>query len=353
MTQKIVFSSQKRCWPFQAEDSPCYAVPSSSLPDNIYGPQTDVYHEEAKNPWQDIRQRYLNSGVAIGTVKAMRELYKEATARAKNDSNFGSDQYVLSQILGEQEIHREILRLQSLSSWLTKDSRASIFKSKDIEYVKRRLHNQTFEYGIGIDYESSISLATVFAPNDTAWITASNASQIQDANKAAGISEENSRIKSLHVDIVSSPSPPGSSWEDVSIMTDVLTGFAPAIIHHNAWQDGAKERRLTWWDKIWFQKQARDLYAAYMLGPPGPLAVSGYPYKKEWWTADDRKGGASAAKGKWLHFKGLCGGTEDGIFRDGRGPWVRPKKEEPPKKEDSPNKDGSPRKDETLKEGGH
>ena len=38
--QQIVFSCQKRCWLFSEDDPECYAVPQSSLPDDIYGPET-------------------------------------------------------------------------------------------------------------------------------------------------------------------------------------------------------------------------------------------------------------------------------------------------------------------------
>ncbi|GAB7354567.1 hypothetical protein MBLNU459_g5019t2 [Dothideomycetes sp. NU459] len=331
ISQKIVFSGQKQCWPWKETDPACYAVPDSTLPTDIYGPETDLYREHDKNPYEHIRQRFLNSGVAIGQVKAMRALFKEAKIRVERDPNFGSDQFIISEIQGEQEVYREVLRRQSapwsqrLSASYSGAVEPSIFKESDIKSITRRMLNTTFEYGIGIDYESSISLATVWADNDTEWITSSNETQKQEVNRAFGLSDDQSRIKRLPWDIVSTNPPPQSSWEDVPLMTDILTGFAPAIIHHNAWQDGMKSRRYTWWDRIWFQKRARVLYSAHMTAPPAPIAFAGPPGgERVWWSAEDRKGGASDAGGSWFRFKDLCNGTEDGIFRDSRGPWITP-----------------------------
>ncbi|KAI4850172.1 hypothetical protein E4T45_05605, partial [Aureobasidium sp. EXF-8846] len=60
--QKIVFSAQKRCWPWAADAPPCYAVPNSTLPEDIFGTDTDTdVHDQ--NPYLKFRPRYLNSGV--------------------------------------------------------------------------------------------------------------------------------------------------------------------------------------------------------------------------------------------------------------------------------------------------
>jgi len=44
--QEIIFGCQKRCWPWHSDDPPCYAVPESTLPRDIYGSRTDTEGEE-------------------------------------------------------------------------------------------------------------------------------------------------------------------------------------------------------------------------------------------------------------------------------------------------------------------
>ncbi|KAI4785510.1 hypothetical protein E4T44_14102, partial [Aureobasidium sp. EXF-8845] len=317
---------------------PCYAVPNSTLPADVYGQGTDIYlNKSSSNPYVNIRQRFLNSGVAIGTVKAMRELYTEALARVEKDANFGSDQYILSQIFGDQELYREILRRDS-KSWLQRwmeedyeDPQAQIFHEAHIEVVKNQ--SRRLEFGLGIDYESSISLATIFAPKDTAWLTFNNATGLHEANKNLNISEVDSRINFTLSDIASSGAPLSTSdlgltaptvpWANVSILTDVKTGFAPAIVHHNAWQNNMKTRRVHWWNQTWFQQDARALYTHYAKGLDAPIAVSREPYPIEWWSSEKRRGGVLDG-GEWIGYENICLGTEDEVFRDGAGPWLPP-----------------------------
>jgi hypothetical protein len=338
VSQKITFSCQKQCWPFSLDQSPCYAVPNSTLPADVYGQGTDIYlNKSSSNPYVNIRQRFLNSGVAIGTVKAMRELYTEALARVEKDANFGSDQCILSQIFGDQELYRKILRRDS-KSWLQRwmdedyeDPLAQIFDEAHIEVVKNQ--SRRLEFGLGIDYESSISLATIFAPKDTAWLTFNNATGLHEASENLNISEVDSRINFTLSDIASTGAPlstsdlgltpPAVPWANVSILTDVKTGFAPAIVHHNAWQNNVKTRRVHWWNQTWFQQNARALYTHYAKGLDAPIAVSRKPYPIEWWSSEKRRGGVLDGD-EWIGYENICLGTEDEVFRDGAGPWLPP-----------------------------
>ncbi|KAH0362797.1 hypothetical protein KCU65_g7787, partial [Aureobasidium melanogenum] len=281
--QQIVFSCQKRCWPWSKEDPACYAVPESSLPRDIYGPQTDTDIGDEKNPYIKYRQRFLNSGVAMGTVGAMRKLFTEALTRAEQDPNFGSDQKIFTQLFGP-------------------DERLGRYKKEHLDAVR----GKDVEFGLGMDYESSIGLATVFAEDDTEWLTASNQEQLEQAN--------------------SRPLPREQSWSDVSLFTNVWTGITPAVIHHNAHRDGMKSLREEWWNRTWYQEHARTLYNSHIIAPLGPLAISG---GKQWWSPEDWKGGAGVdpqgvTNETWVRYEEMCDGTEDEVFRDGLGPWRLP-----------------------------
>ncbi|KAI5271956.1 hypothetical protein E4T47_04711 [Aureobasidium subglaciale] len=340
--QQIVFSCQKRCWPWSEEDPSCYAVPESSLPKDIYGPETDTDIGDERNPYIKYRQRFLNSGVAMGTVSAMRKLFTTALARAEQDPNFGSDQKIFSQLFGEQEIAREVLRRESLSvswwGWLgsslsgQNDKRMTLFKQEHLDAVQ----GQDLEFGLGVDYESAIGLATVFAEDDTAWLTANDQTQIYQADSARGIDASKSRLRNMISDVAETVPPfwtyerrdlpREQTWSDVSLFTDVWTGIAPAVIHHNAHRDGMKSLREEWWDRAWYQKHARTLYDSHIIAPLGPIATSG---GRQWWSPDDWKGGARIdphpeTNETWVRYEEMCDGTEDEIFRDGQGPWRLP-----------------------------
>lgn len=339
--QKIVFGCQKRCWPWADDDPPCYAVPNSSLPHDIYGPATDVFdvYNEV-NQYMTIRQRFLNSGTAIGTMRAMRKLLNQSMVQVPYEANFGSDQYIFSHIFGDQEIWRASL---ALDSGFRGPRDFAAFNPRHVEEVRSKAAGRddgNFEFGIGVDYGSEIVLNTIFAEDDTEWLTFSQKGQLVKAAQDRGIEPGRGRLTGLASD-VSTALPPfwtftnadlprRVGWENVSLLTDVWTGITPAVIHHNANRNGAKSLRETWWPFVWFQTHARILLDAYVYSPALPVAVSGYDAarKRKWWPYETRKGGASDGTAKpgdddgWLRFDHICKEYHEELFRDGKGEWV-------------------------------
>jgi hypothetical protein len=334
--QKIVFSAQKKCWPWAADEAPCYAVPNSTLPSHIFGADTDTQVNDV-NPYLKMRPRFLNSGVAVGTAGAMRVLFAEAVRRATKDANFGSDQNIFGAIFGEQEVYREMLRQRDMS-FLDRqnqntghgnmDSRASLMREKDLAVARNS--TRSMEFGIGLDYESSISLPTVFSEDDTEWVEYNNQAWLDFYNYKRKIKPEENKLL-LQTDIAKTAAPlrsngsdglPNKKWSEVRLFTDIPTGYTPAIIHHNAHRDGMKNLRSKVWDKIWFQPNARVLMDKYMDTPVETLAIAG---GREWMSGDEWKGGARDDVGVWLPYQDMCGGTEDEVFRDGKGAWVADK----------------------------
>lgn len=329
--QEIIFGAQKRCWPWSAGDPPCYAVPQSSLPSNIYGPETDTDVNNEENPYIKYRQRYLNSGVAMGRVGAMRRMFDQALTQAPQDANFGSDQYIFSHIFGDQELYREILRRdaglkpkEGLNEGHIEEVRAKAAARRD----------GSFEFGIGLDYGSEIGLNTVFAEDDTEWIQFSNEHQLRQAQDSRGILRESRRLDAV-ADDINATAPPYSTplgslpsetlWQDVSLFTDVWTGITPVVVHHNAHRNGMKILRETWWPKIWFQKHLRTLLDASGVGSTGYVAI-GKPDGREYWSDQWMSGGhgkgdvaREARSGRWLQYHDICGEHDQELFRDGRG----------------------------------
>jgi len=72
-TDKVVVGAEKACWPNPWESPACQDVPESPLPKGTYG---SVPGPEG-NYLPHTRPRWANSGVVIGSVKAMLELYKD------------------------------------------------------------------------------------------------------------------------------------------------------------------------------------------------------------------------------------------------------------------------------------
>ena len=343
--QNIIFSAQKRCWPWKPEDPACYAVPESSLPGDVYGPQTDTDVGFDKNPYVKFRQRYLNSGDAMGRVGALKALFTRAMAKAEKDKNFGSDQKIFSEIFGDQEFQREVMRLRSrsfftrVSEFLT--GRKSIVDDDGTRNLREHKPGRQDEFGVGLDYASLLGHPTVFAEEDAAWITHADGLAIARASSDANIVDPPIRVSTLAADISSSqppfrpavlPPPPPSSnsstpplpsekeWPDIPLYTNLWTAVVPALIHHNAHRDGLKKLRWTWWNRTWFFDHARTLYRANAAGPVGPVAVvrdeeSGV--EQGWWSPIADKGGAKTDKGEWVAWEEVCGEEEGEVFRDG------------------------------------
>lgn len=359
--QEIVFSTQKRCWPWTINDPPCYAVPQSSLPSDIFGPQTDTDVGFESNPYLKVRPRFINSGVIVGTVRAMRKMFLQAEKMLKEDkyeSNLGSDQYVFGHLVGDQSIWREAMRRDSLSEAQreaerlidTDPSSRANFPEQHIWEVRNKALLQEdgrFEFGIGMDYESKLGLPTVFSVEDTEWLKFNNKSQMRAAEQQLGITPDQSHLGKLASDI-SGTAPPFSTlhmdsglpqkllWDDVNLFTNVWTGHVPAIIHHNAHRNDRKTLRETSWDKFWAQKYARPLFDAWVKQPVVAVATSGHneSSRVEYWPAERSKGGGRTPwmwadeeqewKRKWIAFEDICEDYHEEVFRDGKGPWRLP-----------------------------
>lgn len=335
VSQQVIFGCQKRCWPWTFDDPPCYAVPQSSLPKDIYGNDTDTDVGDEENPYIKYRQRFLNSGVAAGTVQGLRKLFQQAYRQVPADSNFGSDQFIFSHIFGDQELYREILRRDS---GLPPNEN---FNAAHIEEVRAKAAahpDGNFEFGIGVDYASEIGLNTVFAEDDTDWVNFADSEQLRRVQDDRGIPAESHRLGPIAMDIGNSTPPfatsepldksehlPSSNWEHVRLFTDVYTGVAPVVIHHNAHRNGMKSLRETWWPLIWFQKYIRTLLRTAGDVSDRPIAVKQTKgeWRREYWAMEsdkmaDRRGvfAKDASTGNWLSFEDLCGAYEDEIFRD-------------------------------------
>jgi len=117
-TEPILLGADKKCFP---EEVFCTDLPESTLPDDIYGEETDLDEENVNN-----RPRFVNSGMVIGFAGAMRELYSEMVPWLDEDP-YG-DQVVFA------------------------------------EFYQSRTHNMT------LDFESQLFMNLAYAKDDVVWM---------------------------------------------------------------------------------------------------------------------------------------------------------------------------------------
>ncbi|KAK9238188.1 hypothetical protein V1525DRAFT_387759 [Lipomyces kononenkoae] len=97
--EHAIFGADKLCWPNPRDSPACANVPNSTLPSDLYGNETD-------NDMYDfmIRPRWLNSGSIIGPASVMKEIYMRAFDIQQRSSVRFSDQVILADIFGQQDL---------------------------------------------------------------------------------------------------------------------------------------------------------------------------------------------------------------------------------------------------------
>lgn len=338
--QTILFASQRGCSPWDSEDPTCSTVPESSLPNDIYGPETDADAEEGSDPYAKHRPRNLSPNFAIGPLGAMRKLYAEAAKRTLGDQKLQDAEKVLGQIFAEQEMARESHRVQGLSplqrlfAWMSGFwENASVVAEKQAQQLRET--DLSKEYGIGLDYASGLAFETAHAENDVEWLKFGDPASLRAANARHHITD--SRISKIDSDVQTSLPPfwtfskellpPRSTpWDNVTLLTNVWTGVTPVVIQHDVHNYHNESIREAWWTNLWYQKYGRKLFDVHIQSPIGAVAVSGYDAdsRRQWWSAEDWKGGARNETKFWWRYEDVCGGTEHEVFRDKKGPWYLP-----------------------------
>lgn len=149
--QTIVFSADKLCWPTDLWRSAFWAVPNSTLPGDVFGPETDPI-------WGDDitlnRPRWLNSGTIMGPVKDMRDMFNQTDYYTNNwlNQNFtfkNSDQLYFADVFGDQEYARH--RTSKGKPLPTEPEYDSMNRTIPVYEPGQRT-----EFYIGLDYESEI-----------------------------------------------------------------------------------------------------------------------------------------------------------------------------------------------------
>ncbi|KAI5468016.1 hypothetical protein BGZ63DRAFT_450055 [Mariannaea sp. PMI_226] len=263
MKQSIIISAQKGCVAPRDSVSSlhCRDIPESTLPSDVYGFFTDWPGLK----WKYTRPRYVNSGSFMGPVGDMRRYFHRVKETMDRDlkelgpkGELGGDQGIFAQVFGEQELWRQRIREEHWRNYQTS-------KEKEIRSQVQ------FEYHVGLDYDQDLFYPTCYAEKDGYFVALDNYHAVEDESRKLGL--QTSRIHGVPEDISESDQPFAKltgetglnrSWGDVALYTDLWTTSIPVALHHNAWRDGLKSRRVTWWDKTWFFPYLRPLVEAHL-----------------------------------------------------------------------------------------
>lgn len=336
LKQQIIFGVQKECPEALREDPGCYAAPASELLPHAYGPNTDSKGRSEDERLAHSRPRFMDSGLIVGTVRALRTLFSQAVILR----TMTEDMHVtMNHLFGLQLVYRETLRRDAGM----KSNPA--FTAADIKlmrsYIEKR-PNGAFDFGIGLDYGSELGMNTAWADKESDTIFFDNPSSLQNARDLHGVSVFTGGLQ-IAWDIANSlppfwtfsrepKLPRWDHWDQIPLFTNLWTTNAPAIIHHSPTSDESAVTKQSGWDKAWHRERARTLLDVQVYEPMLPMAVAGDNSStiREFWQMELWKGGARDANFKqsgfdgWVRMDEACFDYHEQLFTDGEGPWVLP-----------------------------
>ncbi|KAF6827208.1 hypothetical protein CMUS01_09092 [Colletotrichum musicola] len=345
--QEIIITTAKDCQPgAESGSNPNYIHwPDSPMPPDFYGEDTDKidYSADSARRYRKVRPRCVNSGMIMGKVgplrAALRRCKEKIEAVSKKGRQLWSDQALIAEVIGEQEMWREWVRTVLPTFNQQPTSRPRKLPKEVRKVAEAALDGQRFEFGIGLDYTSSTMPPTCSSEEDGSFVRWVDREAVQKASEEAGV-PGNVRVPDVPTDLGGSESPlPGGglSWAEVPLYTDFFFGNAPVAIHHNAYISGLKAWRLAnWWNMTWFHPHLRHLVAT-QLQQRKPLAKvpSGTLGQTEtvYWAPPEEAGERTIQSFRWssegtqvavVGWDGICKiGQEDWherIFGDGKGP---------------------------------
>ncbi|UKZ71279.1 uncharacterized protein TrAtP1_012239 [Trichoderma atroviride] len=277
--QSIIVTTAKDCQPdWESGSDPHYAHwPQSPMPSDLYGQGTDQVLPLLFDParkYKNIRPRCINSGMIMGTMGALRQALRRCKRKietvARSGRQLWSDQALLAEVVGEQEMWREWMRdLETTWDGTMSKYDFSTLSPEMRTIAAKALTGEQFEFGIGLDYNFTTIPATCSSEEDGSFIKFSDENAMREASLQAGV-PNGPRITTLPEELTNQADTekgPLSNilWGNVPLYTDLFFGVTPVGIHHNAYIDGLKPKRLKqWWSKMWFYPLLRELVIAHL-----------------------------------------------------------------------------------------
>ncbi|KAL5592462.1 hypothetical protein FOBRF1_013488 [Fusarium oxysporum] len=257
MEQTIIISAQKGCVAPRDRISNlyCHDVPESPLSSDVFGFFTD--YKIGRWKWKFTRPKFVNSGSFMGPAGDMRRFFQRVKDKMEQDlleisssEDLAGDQGIFAEVFGEQELWR----------------RHANADDNEVIWSRNR-----FEYHLGLDYTQELFYPTCYSESDGYFVPVNDPSAMEKESSRAGVSPP--RIRGVPADIYEADNPLAKladapdkelTWGEVPLYVDFWTTAIPVAIHHNAWRNGLKSRRTTWWNKMWFFPYLRDLLEEQM-----------------------------------------------------------------------------------------
>ncbi|RYO77850.1 hypothetical protein DL764_010175 [Monosporascus ibericus] len=339
ISQRVIFSAQKRCSSDNLDDLECDAIPESGLPDDVYGPRTD----KNGDGFGTNRQRYLNAGTIMGHIGDVRKIFEAAVEIAK-ENQFKTDTEIFARIFGKQEYQRELIRLRhrdlSQKSWFSRLNPRGDITSPHPKR-ERPAMGPPPDYGIGLDYYGEISQPAEYDEGDVAWVAHNSSQKIGKMAQRTGIPTDVPEEVQRSTPPFWTPdytgfvqAPAEQDWSQVPLFTNLWTGVTPVAVRQSP-AEGSKTNPVVsqTWNQSWFFPYLRQMLVAHSKAPRMPHAVvQGIDGRtEEWWGPNDGRGGVfietGSLPGEWQFWHGVCGAEDVAkeALADGRGPWRNPR----------------------------
>lgn len=323
----VIWGPDKICWPIDWAEPRCWAVPSSNLPPDIFGPKSGNGDMIYNDP------RWLNSGTVIGPIDDMRALItatmEEINASYTTEYEFSeSDQYYISNIWGRQEYFRSVKALKGGEVGGGPGDR---------RLPTTRTDGQRTEYHIGIDYESAIFQTKAgyepffgYLQFNTSGLTANMDVDMfeEGVNFVPYEIEMPANVYTALVRLFDSiaDSHPGtlaSDWiRTIKLNVNYVTEHIFALWHCT----GPKDPIVGEYPRLWFYPYARSLIKATVKAFQGGELITDHLVDGRKWAPKNRYPGKDAMSdelgGAWTDLNGgqfvewheLCGEFADHLF---------------------------------------
>lgn len=318
------FGPDKICWPIDFTRPACWAVPHLPLDEGAWGPPSNT--DEHNMP------RWLNSGTIMGPLGDMRDYFQATLELIEENHVTDSDQFYFANVWGKQEYARissDASRLQSQKNTVDRMERWQDPEQEPERSPADLAPGKRTDYFVTLDYLSELFQTLAFYKQfltfmrvDHSWIPNSEVDHP---------GAERYRFK-LPEDVLDSPLPFADlerynktpkadvekakrKWEETELCINTVTDQVPVSLHFT----GEKGLRWVWWEKIWFQSDAKLLREASLAVPELPLN-NGKPINGRIWSSGAPPGAEKAALGgragamsdreEYIPWEGLCGEEE-------------------------------------------
>jgi hypothetical protein len=260
--------------------------------------------------------------MVMGRVTDLRPIYKLASELLEFEEigKHGS-QHIFSLIFGQQEYARS-LSLPAKSSWRTWFAKLRFNADPNLHTLNMTLvQGKNYEFGIGLDYGSSIFQLMNNSAEDVRSVNFSDLSTEPSSSKtpinllfdlsvSSSPFPHHNTTPASQLDIIPSEN---LTWADLSLATNVIIpGYSvPATLsfHGNA----TTTAMAPTWSKMWYYPHLRALLRHHNRSPSLPIPAD------QLWDLRGGRGGIWNEAGEWNEWAELCGEYSHEVFGDEKG----------------------------------